>query len=312
MRSIRGILAASVALLSIGAAATCAHERIKFIECPTSLEIQIDTKPFATYVWKDPKILRPYFANIHAANGVQVTRSHPPLEGQDATDHAEMHPGLWLAFGDLNGKDFWRNKGTVEHVEFESKPRLRDGMLLFGVRNRYRADGKTVCEEVCHIGVVADGPLYGIGWQSTFNGSAEFYFGDQEEMGLGIRVATPRTVKNGGRIVNSDGLENEKQVWGKQATWCDYSGTVDNSTAGICIVPDEENFRRSWFHARDYGVLVANPFGRNAFTKGEKSKVTVRPGEKFRIRFLVAIHSGALNVDRVIDLARARYEARGD
>ena len=24
-----------------------------------------------------------------------------------------MHPGLWLAFGDLNGIDFWRNKAPV-------------------------------------------------------------------------------------------------------------------------------------------------------------------------------------------------------
>src|SRR5580765_3788973 len=90
-------------------------EEITFVEHSTSLDISIDSKPFATYVWKDPKILRPYFANIHAASGAQVTRNHPPVEGKDATDHAEMHPGLWLAFGDISGKDFWRNKGTVEH-----------------------------------------------------------------------------------------------------------------------------------------------------------------------------------------------------
>ena len=39
-------------------------------------------------------------------------------------------------------------------------------------------------------------------------------------------------------------------------------------------------------------MLVANPFGQNAFTKGEKSKVVVRKGETFRLRFGVLVRSG--------------------
>jgi hypothetical protein len=54
-----------------------------------------------------------------------------------------------------------------------------------------------------------------------------------------------------------------------------------------------ENFRPSWFHARDYGMLEANPFGRQAFGKGEKSSVVIKPGEKMRLRYGVLLHSGA-------------------
>ena len=137
---------------------------------------------------------------------------------------------------------------------------------------------------------------YLIDWASEFTGPEDFAFGDQEEMGLGVRVATPLTVKNGGQILNSDGSKNEKQVWGKQADWCDYGGEIDGQPVGVTLMPDPKNFRRSWFHARDYGVLVANPFGRNAFTKGEKSKVVVRKGETFRLRFGVLVHSGKVDV----------------
>jgi hypothetical protein len=115
-------------------------------------------------------------------------------------------------------------------------------------------------------------------------------------MGLGVRVATPLTVKRGGQILNSDGRKNERQVWGKQADWCDYGGVIDGEPAGVTLMPDPKNFRRCWFHARDYGVLVANPFGRNAFTRGEKSKVVVRKGETFRLRFGVLVHSGETDV----------------
>ncbi len=128
-------------------------------------------------------------------------------------------------------------------------------------------------------------------WESEFSADDEFYFGDQEEMGLGVRVATPISVRDGrGAITNSDGLKNERQVWGKQAEWCDYAGTVDGKPVGITIMPDPHHFRRSWFHARDYGFVACNPFGRNAFTGNEKSRVVIRPRESMKLRFGVLLH----------------------
>ena len=53
-----------------------------------------------------------------------------------------------------------------------------------------------------------------------------------------------------------------------------------------------DNFRKPWWHARDYGLVVANPFGQKAFTKGETSHVTVQPGTEFQLRYGVVIHDG--------------------
>ena len=103
-----------------------------------------------------------------------------------------------------------------------------------------------------------------------------------------MRVATDLTVTKGGVISSSDGRKNEQQVWGRQADWCDYSG----KDGGVMLMPDPRNFRRSWFHARDYGLLVANPFGRQAFTKGEPSQVVVKKGETLTMRYGVLIHDG--------------------
>ncbi len=288
------VLLLTVAMLLPGIAR--AESPVTFGQKDGHLQIQIDGKPFASYVWQDRNVLRPYFAHVHAPNGKQVTRNHPPVEGKDATDHGTMHPGLWLAFGDLGGTDFWRNKGKVQHVEFVEKPKATKDGGSFALKNRYVAGEKTVCEEVCHITISVRPGGYLIDWASEFNGAEDFSFGDQEEMGLGVRVATSLTVKNGGQILNSTGSKNEKQVWGKQADWCDYGGEINGQPVGVTLMPDPKNFRRSWFHARDYGVLVANPFGQNAFTKGEKSKVVVRKGETFRLRFGVLVHSGKVDV----------------
>jgi hypothetical protein len=268
---------------------------VAFEEHADRLAIAVGGRPFATYVWSDPKTLRPYFANLHAPDGTQLTRNHPPVAGTDATDHDTIHTGLWLAFGDVSGADFWRNKAAVEHVEFVEKPAVAGGVGSFAVKNRYVAEGMTICHEVCRIRIAprAEGTL--VDWQSDFSGPDAFYFGDQEEMGLGIRVATPITVKSGGHITNSDRLVDEKQVWGKQADWCDYSASLAGQEAGILIMPDPANFRRSWFHARDYGVLVANPFGQKAFTQGQASKVLMRPGEHLQLGFGILFHRGPVD-----------------
>lgn len=145
----------------------------------------------------------------------------------------------------------------------------------------------------CRIAVLARPQGYLLLWDSEFRPEGgDLIFGDQEEMGLGVRIATPMVVVKGGLITNSEGRVNEAQVWGKQSDWCAYGGEIDGKRAGFILMPRPRNFRRSWFHARDYGLLVANPFGGNAFTKREKSRVIVGEGELLRLRFGVLIRSG--------------------
>lgn len=254
--------------------------------------IRVGGKPFARYVYRDNAIPRPYFCDLREPGGVQVTRPYPPVEGKDPTDHATFHPGLWLAFGDLGGSDFWRNKGKVEHVKFLQAPAVKGRTLRYAVQSRYSTEtGKTVCRENCRISItsLSNGTLLVMDSEFTPEG-ASLVFGDQEEMGLGIRVATPLMVTNGGRIRTSEGKQNEQAVRGTSAAWCDYSGVVGGRRVGLCLMPDPENFRPSWYHARDYGLLVANPFGRNALTGGEKSRVVVERGETLRLRFGVLAH----------------------
>lgn len=253
-------------------------------------------KPVADYVFKDSKILRPYFANVHTPNGIQATRRHPPVEGQDATDHATMHPGIWLAFGDINGHDFWRNKAMIQHERFVEPPAVTKGKLTFTTRNRLlTAEGKEICAQTSKVTLLSKPSSYLLIWDATFESSdGEITFGDQEEMGFGVRVATSITENNGGKIINSAGQKTANASWGKTAEWCDYSGIANGHIIGATIMPDPANFRSSWFHNRDYGVFVANPFGQKAFKQGDPSRVIVKPNVPFRLRFGVLLHSSPL------------------
>ena len=169
--------------------------RVEFQRQKGSLVITIGGKPLATYIPGDRNTRRPYFKHLHAPGGIQVSRNHPPREG-DRQDHAALHPGLCLAFGDVSGNDYWRNRARVAHEGYAEEPGGGSGRGSFAVRNRYLdKNGRTVCVETCRFTFLVRPAGYLLIWDSRFKSdSADFYFGDQEEMGLAIRVHTPINV----------------------------------------------------------------------------------------------------------------------
>jgi hypothetical protein len=292
---------------------------IDLVEGTGKLCVVIDGLPVAVYYYQDEKITRPFFAHVRAPNGMQVTRNHPPIEGQDLVDHDTFHPGIWLAFGDISGSDYWRMKAAVRHKEFVESPRSGKGQASFAVRNQYldqNDPSRVVCEEIGRYTFMSRPAGYLLLWDSTFSSDHTFAFGDQEEMGIGFRVATPLRVESkpedhappgNGTILDSEGRKNGKQIWGNSADWCDYSGTMAGQRVGMTLFCHPENFRPSWFHARDYGLVAANAFGRQAFGKGEKSLITIKPSEQMRLRYGVLIHAGSADSRPDLEAAYADY-----
>ena len=286
--------------------------KISFQLGSESVTISIDAKPVSTYVFQDPtgEIKRPYFAHVKTLDGIQVTRNHPPGPG-DRRDHATMHPGIWLGFGDISGVDFWRNRGQVQHVTFSQRPTANDNLGSFTQQKRYvDEDGVVVCNEQFRFTIQAWTDAYLLTFDSTFTNAKPFDFGDQEEMGLGIRVATPISEKAGGLLKDATGRTKAKSIWSQSANWCTYGGTRDDHEIGIAIFCHPDNFRESWFHARDYGLLVANPFGRSAMKKGKPSRIKIRPGDSLRVRYGILVHPGYEKND--LDAAYEEFIAQAE
>ena len=283
-----------VAILGVVAAGQPARPDVAFGRQVDQLAITVGGRPYAVYFQKHGSVARPFFAHVTTPAGVPVTRTFPPVAGQDKTDHPAMHPGIWLAFGQLGGADFWRNKGPrVVHESFVEGPTGGAGEGLFAVANRYEAGDKVLARETTHYRVVArpTGTLLVVESSFTTDDPVGVAFGDQEEMGLGVRLASPLSVAGGGRMTNADGGRSEKGIWGKPADWCD----ARNDKAGVLVMADPTNFRKPWWHVRDYGLVLANPFGRNAFTKGEPSAVVLKPGESLWLRFGVLAYDGEVD-----------------
>lgn len=251
------------------------------------------SEPVAEYVYGDEKILRPYFANVHVPGGTRVTRTHPPDPDQDASDHAEMHPGIWLGFGDVSGNDFWRNKGRIVHERFVLEPSATaDRVSIVTVSTMQGEDGGKLAKVLSAFLLSRLPEGWRLDWNARITPQVDgFYLGDQEEMGLGVRVATPLSEKGGGLITSSEHLTTAAETWGKRASWCDYSGLIDGRRVGALVVPDPSNPHPSWWHNRDYGVFVSNPFGRKAMKQGEESRIEVKKGESYPFNHSVYLYA---------------------
>ena len=268
----------------------------------SAVSMHVRTVETLRYIYRDPAVSRPYFAPVRTLSGVQISRNHPPQAGEDKTDHLGLHTGIWFSFGDISGNDYWRLKARTEHVKFITPPKVKSGVGSWSVLNRYLStDGNsTVCEETASYSVELVPQGYLLRMTSEFRAEMnEVVFGDQEEMGLGIRVNSKIAVEKGlgGRLLDSEGRRNGGEVWGKTSDWCDYAGPLDGRWAGITLFSSPGNFRPSWNHARDYGFLAVNPFGRAAFTKGEPSRVVIQPGETLTLNFGVYVHESAAESD---------------
>lgn len=285
-------------------AADPSSTEVKFVQGTGRVTVLVDGMPVAVYCYEDERVRRPYFAHVRSTSGIQVTRNQPPVAGQDSTDHGTFHPALWMSFAELGGSDYWRNFASVKQIEFVESPQDGIGRGSFAVRNQFldqKDPSQVICEETVRYTFLARPNGFLILWDSTFSSDKAFAFGDWEEMGLGLRVATPIRVgaktdvglpPGNGTITDSEGRKNEAEIWGNSADWCDYSGTIADESVGMTIFCHPKNFRQSRFHSRDYGMIVANPFGRQSLGKGEKSTVVVQPGENLRLRFGVFVHNG--------------------
>jgi hypothetical protein len=290
------------------AGAQAPTDEVRFQQDVDRLVISVNDTPITSYVYHDEKIPRPYFAHVKAPGDIQVSRNHPPVPEKDSTDHETMHPGIWMAFGDLDGTDFWRNRARIKHVKFDQQPKggTRIGSFV-ELKHYIRPDDSVVCQETFRCSVSVQPGGYLLTWDSTFSSDNDFYFGDQEEMGIGMRVATSVSQINGGTLRDSEDRHGAQQIWSRSADWCDYSGTVDGNHVGMTLMCHPDNFRNSWMHARDYGFVAANPFGRKAMKKGTASKVVVNPGDTLRLQYAIWIHSGTAGENSAIGAAYRNY-----
>jgi len=287
-------------------AAGVARGELRIDESGRSLRISEDGKLLVEYRtdWKVP-----YLYPLVSPSGANVTRHWPIKDDvpEEERDHPH-HRSLWLAHGAVNGYDFWAfhdgKDAKIEHVRFVDSDVDETGAARFSVDLVWTGGGRThLTERRTHTFRRTGAETFTLQVDSELTAvEGDVLFGDSKEGMFALRL--DRTLRLKGpqakaHILNSAGAA-DGAAWGKRADWVAYHGPDELGEPVVVAAFDHpSNFRNpTWWHARDYGLLAANPFGIHDFeNKPDKTlgDHTLPKGERLTFRYLVAIHHGDLD-----------------
>lgn len=307
----------TIPLVDNASAADPGSSNVRFVQVDKKVQVFLGDEHFTTldYATYDKPILFP----ILGPGQVGMTRNWPMQDGieGEAHDHPH-HKSMWISH-EVSGVDFWGEKGgkvqtiTIED-EFAGKP---TGVFRATSRWLKKADGKTMFTDQTAYRFGGDANSRWIDCTITFRADqGDITFDDTKEGLFAIRThpdlrLNPRpshgVTEVFGKAINSEGVEG-KQIWGKNAKWLLYQGPIDGTPMSIAMYDHPSNLRHpTTWHARDYGLVTANPFGLHHFLGKEKGSgaYEIKEGETLTLRYRVEFFRGLVTPEEI----EARYNA---
>ncbi len=279
------------------------------------IEFHIDGELFTSYCFAK-ELSMPYLYPLIGPCGDPVTsRVAAPEDIED--EEMGHHRGIWVA----DGTDNWsegEGHGKTVHTEFES---IEEGPVFsrISAKSDWVSKDETKIMEERRVHTIYRLPQ---GFRAIdmelrftaaekdvcFGDTEDVRFGDTKEGGIAsIRVVPSMEVRRGGKMQNSRGAINEKEMLGVEAEWCDYSGPVEGKTVGIAIFESPQSFRHpTRWHARDDGLLTTNPFGVGTFTGdlNKRGDYILKQGESIDFYYRFYIHKGDATEGKVAEKYR--------
>lgn len=277
-------------------------------------------------------LAKPFFYPISTPDGTPVTRDWPMQRGNpgETVDHFHQKSG-WFCHGDVIPEGIkLKSKSAERHVQgvdfwSEAKGHGRITSFIIGKNDQrpedflhgshwLSPDDDLLLDEfrTITVSIVEGGTLIVV--NSKMSAKLPITFGDTKEGSFGIRVHDELRLSapNSKSVVtSSDGssVTGPKKgllpIWGQVAAWHDYSGAVNGKPVGVAIFTDPKNKYASCWHTRDYGLLAANPFGRDKSgfpgVKGKTDLIKLKPGESLELRFAVFAHTGDVKAGKVAE-----------
>lgn len=290
----------AVALLFVAAPVHAQGKVVTLEKQDGRIVVKIDGQLFTQYIYEGYE--KPILHPVIGPNGVRMTRNWPVDDSDptEAHDHPH-HKGIWFGHMSVNGESFW-HVGETAGTTVQTKLVSAEGDTIKTEDKLVARDGKKViATDSRTIRFWAEGDTRFIDYSYTYHATqGDIKFGDDKDGQMGIRMNQQLRVKpnkgqkSTGQAINSAG-DTTNDIWGKRADWIDYWGTVDGKAVGIAMFDHPSNFRHpTWWHAREYGLLSANPWGIHHFEKKKEpvGEYTLKSGESLTFRYLFVFHTG--------------------
>jgi hypothetical protein len=286
---------------------------VKLIRHRDAIDVTVGGKPFTTYTF-NAEYSKAFLQPLRDARGTVITRGIPvgnaiPPEHEHDKALEPHQRAMYFAHGDINGYSFWVEEAFNKYYTHSTPPKfgrmvfrrlddVRSGTESGTIKATFDLEGddkKPFAQETQTYTFSGDQDSRVIDCDFVIKaGNEPVNFGDTKEGTFAIRLA-PELDAPGGTMVNSDGHVSEAQIWGKRANWVDVDGVIDGHPLGVVVFEAPDSFRHpTYWHARGYGLLAANPFGLQYFYNDPKQNgaYTLPAGQSVKFHYRVLIHEG--------------------
>lgn len=273
------------------------------------VSIKVDGQPFTTFN-HSPQTDKPFLHPVLGPDQIRMTRDFPIKEtAGEANDHPH-HKSIWIGH-QLAGGDFWSHRDGSRIVVDGISTLATDSATAVGVKSSWVDDkAEKFCADrtIWAFGASPDSRWIDCTW-TLIASEGPITIDDTKEGTVAVRThpdlrLTPDP-KRGvekvfGNALNSNGTTG-KELWGESARWVLYHGTIDSKPASLLILDHPSNFRHpTTWHARDYGLIAANPFGLHYFQGLPKQAgaVTLVKNQSLTLRYRFCFFAKAIDADR--------------
>lgn len=269
------------------------------------LRIEIDGKLFTEYVVKDTP--RPFMYPLIGAAGESVVRNFPmkkDVPGEERFLDHKHHRSLWFAHSKVNDINFWGEDlvfGKQEHAGFSEIKATGNPGAFVAATKWIAPTGETVLTDERRIVITAlPGGERTLDFNITLKATeGDVLFGDTKEGTMAMRLCPSLSMNSSknfvntgnstGRAFNSNG-DRDHAIWGKHANWvCYYGPDPKGNPVSVVIFSHPSNLRSpTTWHARDYGLFAANPFGLHDFEPDKPAGAgdyTIKKGDSLTLRY---------------------------
>ena len=270
--------------------------RVQAVPMPHHItSFQLDGREL-TALHHDPQDMRPFCHPIVASKNVILTRMGHP---HDPIGHLH-HNSVWVTHNALNDIDFWGDRAkrqgriVTQEVSREGYEDSDEFASMRMVNHWINAEDESV--QLIEVRRTEIRPLDGASsWFMVIDLEFSAPKGKTATFGAtGFGLVAVRMAKSigvhdgGGRILNSEGQINEKEIFRKPARWCDYSGRITNDAdgfAGITLMNHPMNpHNPTAFHVRDDGWMGC--------CLSLDTPVEITSENKLRLRYALWVHDG--------------------
>ena len=237
---------------------------------------------------------RPFLFPVIGPSGRPLTRMGHP---RDPESHSH-HNSVWISHNDVNGVSFWSDggKGKIRHKRIVKYEDGGESSAILTENEWVTTEGRRLLDETRQVTVL---PLEKKEWLMVIDMELKAVdkavtLGKTPFGMIGVRMAKTIGVNDGGgRIRNSEGGVNEKEIFWKQARWVDYSRPItDGEIEGVTLFdyPKNVNFP-SFFHVRNDGWM-----GVSLTFEGPR---TIEADKPLRLRYGLYVHGDMKPIDAI-------------